>query len=123
VVCGAGGARARAAVADGSRGEGAAPGATPGPAGTTHRGGGKVAYYAPTNFDFLENLRVASASEDTTAVRPALLDRECGYSANVRYRGHRGQWWILALIGSVENDPTAPLAVHSGSVSEAGFSP
>ena len=33
-------------------GAGARP---PTPAGTTRRGGGKVAYYAPTNLEFLEN--------------------------------------------------------------------
>jgi hypothetical protein len=47
----------------------------------------------------------ATASEGTTAVRPALLDRECGYSANVRYWGNSVHFWILARTGSVANDP------------------
>jgi hypothetical protein len=66
---------------------------------------------------------VASASEDTTAVRPALLDRECGYSANVRYWGNSVHFWILARTGPVVNDPSATLAVHCGNGFDAGFSP
>src|ERR1019366_1576580 len=47
----------------------------------------------------------ATASEDITAVRPALLDRECGYSANVRYWGNSVHFWILARAGLSAFDP------------------
>jgi hypothetical protein len=47
----------------------------------------------------------ATAFAGIAAVCLALLDRECGYSANVRYWGNSVHFWILARNRLSANDP------------------
>jgi microcystin-dependent protein len=63
----------------------------------------------------LTTLRPISIFQKTSGATASEDDRECGYSANVRYWGNSVHFWILARTGSVANDRKATASAATGS--------